>query len=206
MKGVQDRLIAVLVVGVFFFAETLVAAATSSAEMQEALESHRCPANATEVNTLTYDSCGPQGSRPDEVSASYLRCQKEIDAENNRIAAYNDFIRSCPPPPKISITQIPIDRFNALKLVEPYAHAYPPLECHRQNGLMVCTSSKEYTNAFKDLYRGQCLDIRSPTGGNGARICHQSSDYFFDQRSHPNYTYDFCVDVICIPKDTRPYY
>jgi len=204
MMSILRRLSGVLICVILAGASR--ASGISSAEMQIALQSHRCPTNAAEQNFLSYYSCGSQGLRPNEASETYLQCKNDIDATNNIIAAYNDFIRSCPPPPKLSITQVPIDHSNAMKMVEPYAHIYSPQECHRHGTIMVCTSSKDYTNAFKDLYRGQCLDIRELGGGKGARICHQPSDYFFDQKSHPNYTFDFCVDVICIPKDTRPYY
>jgi hypothetical protein len=79
-------------IGIIYFAMISSASAITSSEMKEAMGRHMCPADATEVSFLNYDTCGPQ---PTGASSSYLRCQNTVDGENNTISAYNEFVRAC---------------------------------------------------------------------------------------------------------------
>jgi hypothetical protein len=66
--------------------------ALTSEQMHEAMQRHICPADPQEVSFLDYSSCGPQ---PSGASSEYFHCQNRIDAENDTIAKYDEFMRSC---------------------------------------------------------------------------------------------------------------
>jgi hypothetical protein len=77
------------VLAIFCFTSSASAQMTT-AQMQNAIDRHMCPASAQEENELDYSSCAalPSGN-------GHLDCQNHIDAENRRISAYNNFIRDC---------------------------------------------------------------------------------------------------------------
>src|ERR1700729_1296932 len=93
MKQLRDAglnlAISIMIVGI---SESSVSA-MNTAQMQEAMERHMCPADPVEISLLNYtEECGPQ---PEGSSSRYLQCQNHVDAENNTISAYNEFVRNC---------------------------------------------------------------------------------------------------------------